>query len=578
MREMQRIVIVGGGFGGLNCAKALAKRRDTDICLIDRRNYHLFQPLLYQVAMAGLSPGDIAAPIRGLFSRSSNVRVVHAEVDAINAPARRVFSTAGSFDYDYLVLATGAEHAYFGNDSWEDHAPGLKTLEQATEIRRRVLTAFERAECEPDQTRRRAMLTFVVVGGGPTGVELAGAIGEMTRFTLARDFRNIDPKLTRIVLIEAGPRILASFEPLLSSRATSELERLGVQVWTNSSVTHISADGVYIGQEHLSATSVIWAAGVQASAVGASLNTEQDRQGRVIVGADLSVPGYPEVLVIGDQSHFRAPYMDRPLPGVASVAIQQGQHAARTIGADLDGVPRAEFRYRDKGQMATIGRRRAVMQRGGFRSAGVFAWFMWLLVHIYFLSGFRSRIFVLMQWSWSYLTFARGTRLIVEKEWRSHAHKPPAAVSLAHAAPLAAPAAPLAAPASPPAASPPARAAAAFAASSSAASSSVASSLAVAPQPPLNGGSPAEAAPPPSVQPQPPSSARRGPPSSLRPPASSATPPPLPSGAFHAARTEAGYDSSGAPPDEAKTGTWQVPTPDPWDETTTLYDASRRDS
>jgi NADH dehydrogenase len=420
MGEVRNVVIVGGGFAGLNCARVLAKRRELRVCLIDRRNYHLFQPLLYQVAMAGLSPGDIASPIRGLFSSSSNVRVVQAEVESVEPRARQVLSTVGAFEYDYLVLAAGAEHAYFGKDEWEEHAPGLKTLEQATEIRRRVLSAFERAECERDQTRRRAMLTFVVVGGGPTGVELAGAIGEMTRYTLAKDFRNIDPKLTRIVLIEAGQRILPSFAPELSSRATSELERLGVQLWTNSSVTRITADGVYVGQEHLASTSVIWAAGVQASPVGATLGTEQDRQGRVVVRADLSVPGYPEVLVIGDQSHFKAPYMERALPGVATVALQQGRHAARTIIADLDGRQRTEFRYLDKGQMATIGRRRAVMQRGGFRTAGIFAWLIWLLVHIYFLSGFRNRLFVLIQWSWSYLTFARGTRLIVEKEWRSH--------------------------------------------------------------------------------------------------------------------------------------------------------------
>jgi len=448
MREA-RVVIIGGGFGGLNCARQLARRRDVSITLIDRRNYHLFQPLLYQVAMAGLSPGDIAAPIRGLFSRRSNVHVVQNEVEAILPDSRRVLGSAGSYDYDYLVLATGAQHAYFGHDEWEDHAPGLKTLEQATEIRRRVLSAFERAECERDATRRRALLTFVVVGGGPTGVELAGAIGEMTRFTLAKDFRNIDPKLTRIVLIEAGPRILPSFDPELSSRATTELERLGVQLWTNSTVTQINADGVFVGQEHLASASVLWAAGVQASAIGAHLGAPQDRQGRVIVGADLSVPGYPEVLVIGDQAHFKAPHMERPLPGVASVAIQQGKHAAEIIAADLEGRRRTQFNYLDKGQMATIGRRRAVMQRGGYRSAGMLAWVMWLLVHIYFLSGFRNRLFVMIQWSWSYLTFARGTRLIVEKEWRSHANRRLAAQPKgAPPVPLAAPSIPSAAPSS----------------------------------------------------------------------------------------------------------------------------------
>jgi len=436
MSEVRRVVIVGGGFGGLNCARRLATRPDLQVTLIDRRNYHLFQPLLYQVAMAGLSPGDIASPIRGQFSSKSNVHVVQGEVESVDPEARRVLGTAGAFDYDYLVLATGAEHAYFGHNEWEEHAPGLKTLEQATEIRRRVLSAFERAECERDATRRRALLTFVVVGGGPTGVELAGAIGEMTRYTLAKDFRNIDPKLARIVLIEAGPRLLSSFDPELSSRATSELERLGVQLWTNSLVTNITADGVFVGQEHLAAASVIWAAGVQASPLGASLGAQQDQQGRVVVRADLSVPGFPEVLVIGDQSHFKAPYMQRALPGVASVAIQQGRHAADTICADLEGRRRSEFRYMDRGQMATIGRRRAVVQRGGLRTTGVFAWLLWLLVHIYFLSGFRNRLFVLIQWSWSYLTFARGTRLIVEKEWRSHARKKPQAKLATETAPV----------------------------------------------------------------------------------------------------------------------------------------------
>lgn len=425
MREARRVVIVGVGFGGLNCARQLARRKDLSITLIDRRNYHLFQPLLYQVAMAGLSPADIASPIRGLFSSRRNVHVVQGEVEAVVPDSRQVLSTAGSYDYDYLVLATGAQHAYFGHDEWEDFAPGLKTLEQATEIRRRVLSALERAECERDVARRRALLTFVVVGGGPTGVELAGAIGEMTRFTLAKDFRNIDPKLTRIVLIEAGPRILPSFDPELSSRATSELERLGVQLWTNSAVTNINADGVFVGLEHLASATVLWAAGVQASPLGACLGASLDRQGRVQVKEDLSVPGYPEVLVIGDQAHFQAPNMDRPLPGVASVAIQQGRHVAENICADLDGRNRAPFRYRDKGQMATIGRRRAVMQRRGFRSAGMLAWVLWLFVHIYFLSGFRNRLFVLIQWGWSYLTFARGTRLIVEKEWRFRAQRRP---------------------------------------------------------------------------------------------------------------------------------------------------------
>ncbi|MEY2937102.1 MAG: hypothetical protein RL033_7851 [Pseudomonadota bacterium] len=370
--------------------------------------------------MAGLSPADIASPIRSLFSGSRNVRVVQADVNGVDLARRQVKTTVGAFDYDYAVLATGAQHAYFGNEQWEDHAPGLKSLEQATEIRRRVLTAFERAECEKDPTQRRALLTFAVIGGGPTGVELAGAIGEMTRFTLARDFHNIDPKLTRIVLVEAGPRILPSFEPELASRAARELEQLGVQVWVNSRVTEVSASGLRVGEEHLRCSTVIWGAGVQASALGKALPAERDPQGRVVVGQDLSIANDRRVFVIGDQAHFRPEGSERALPGVASVAIQQGRYVARTILADQKGSERTPFVFRDKGQMATIGRRRAVLQLGAFRTSGAIAWGLWLLVHIYFLSGFRNRLFVLMHWCWSYLTFSRGARLIVEKHWHSY--------------------------------------------------------------------------------------------------------------------------------------------------------------
>jgi NADH dehydrogenase len=424
---MKRVVIIGGGFAGINCARELGNKPDIKVALIDRRNYHLFQPLLYQVAMAGLSPCDIATPIRGLMSRYENVHVIHGDVTGIDVNSRVVQSSAGAYGYDYIVLATGAQHAYFGQEQWEQHAPGLKTLEQATEIRRRVLSAFEQAECETDANRRRALLTFVVVGGGPTGVELAGAIGEMSRFTLARDFRNIDPKLTRIVLVEAGARILPAFDTELSSRATRELEQLGVQLWTHARVTRISPRGVYVGEEHLSSSTVLWAAGVQASHLGKDLHVPRDPQGRVMVGGDLTIPGRPEVFVVGDQAHCRLRGSERALPGVATVAIQQGVYVAQTILSDTAGLPRRAFTFRDKGQMAAIGRRRAVMQRGRFRSAGVFAWLMWLLVHIYFLSGFKNRLFVLMQWSWSYLTFARGSRLIESRDWRSYTDPPQAA-------------------------------------------------------------------------------------------------------------------------------------------------------
>lgn len=433
---VKQVVIVGGGFAGINCAKLLGNRPELQVTLIDRRNYHLFQPLLYQVAMAGLSSADIAAPIRGLLSRYENARVVQGEAQQIDVAGRRVVTNAGTYAFDYLVLATGAQHAYFGHEEWEERAPGLKTLEQATEIRARVLRAFERAECEPDPQKRRALLTFIVVGGGPTGVELAGAIGEMSRFTLARDFRHIDPKLTRIVLLEAGPRILPSFEPELAGRATRELENLGVQVWTNSCVSRITESGVYVGEEHMSAQNVLWAAGVQASGLGRWLGVPLDPRGRVVVGPDLTIPGHPNVFVLGDLACCRPPGSAQPLPGVATVALQQGRYVGRTILGDLSGKARVAFRFRDKGQMAAIGRRRAILQAGRFRSAGLVAWLMWLMVHIYYLSGFKNRLFVLMQWGWSYLTFARGARLIVERnDWRSYpsGQEPRAA----HAAPSA---------------------------------------------------------------------------------------------------------------------------------------------
>ena len=416
--QPKRVVIVGGGFAGLNAAKSLGRDRRFEVVLIDRRNHHLFQPLLYQVAMAGLSPAEIAAPIRNLV-RGANVRVVKGEVKTVDYAARRVSGDFGEQDYDYLLIAAGAKHAYFGNEAWEPHAPGLKTLEQATEIRRRVLEAFEMAEREADPERRRQLLTFVIVGGGPTGVELAGAIGEMSRFTLGRDFRNADPKLTRVILVEGGPRILAAFSDRLAARATRDLEGLGVQVWTNSLVTHVGAHGVEVGEERIRAKTVLWAAGVKASSLSDVLGTKQDRAGRVMVGPDLSIEGHPEVFVAGDQAHTKG-NDGRPLPGVAPVAVQQGRWIAAALRRELDGKPRGEFEYFDKGQMATIGRSRAVLQSGRMQFGGLFAWLAWLFVHVYYLSGFRNRVFVLLQWAWSYLTFSRGARLIVGKDWRSY--------------------------------------------------------------------------------------------------------------------------------------------------------------
>jgi NADH dehydrogenase len=414
---MKRVVIVGGGFAGLNAARVLGGCSDVEVLVVDRRNHHLFQPLLYQVAMAGLSPAEIAAPIRSLLSGYANIRVLCAEVTGVDLDARQVRTATGTHGYDYLLLACGSRHSYFGHPEWEDCAPGLKTIEQATEIRRRVLTSFEEAEKEADPVRRKTLLTFVIVGGGPTGVELAGAVGEMSRFTLARDFRNIDPKLTRVILVEAGPRILPMFSEQQASRAVRDLESLGVQVWTSSKVARIAADVVEIDGERVAAATTLWAAGVEAVALEHPLAAETDRQGRVIVTADLSISGHAEVFVGGDAAHFGGAD-GKPLPGVAPVAMQQGRFIARTILADLAGKPRAEFRYLDKGQMATIGRSRAIVEVGRLHFAGFFAWLVWLVVHIYYLTTFKNRIFVVAQWAWSYLTFRRGARLIVGKEWR----------------------------------------------------------------------------------------------------------------------------------------------------------------
>ncbi|MFK7821824.1 MAG: NAD(P)/FAD-dependent oxidoreductase [Planctomycetaceae bacterium] len=417
MNNLARVVVVGGGFAGLNAVKGFKKSSDVHVTLIDRRNHHLFQPLLYQVAMAGLSPADIAAPLRGILSKQKNVRVLQGEVQAVDFDGRKVKADFGDVPFDYLILACGAKHSYFGNSDWEQHAPGLKTVEQATEIRRRVLTAFEEAERSTSPVEQRRLLTFVVVGGGPTGVELAGAIGEMSRYTLAKDFRSIDPSLARVILIEGGPRILPMFSPKLSNRATRDLESLGVHVWTSSLVKHVDEDGVDVGDENICAATVLWAAGVQASSLGNKLGFETDRAGRVLVEPDLSVQGHSDVFVAGDQAHCEAD--GKPLPGVAPVAMQQGRFLAQNILADIAGQERKPFRYTDKGKMATIGRSRAITEVGRFRLGGFVAWLVWLVVHVYYLTGFRRRFFVVLSWAWSYLTFRRGARLIVGKEWQS---------------------------------------------------------------------------------------------------------------------------------------------------------------
>ena len=415
---MKRVVIVGGGFAGINAAKGLGGVRDIEVTLIDQRNHHLFQPLLYQVAMAGLSPADIAAPIRAMLARFSNIRVLLGRIESVDLNGKTVTADIGTFPFDYLILACGATHSYFGHDDWEEFAPGLKTLEQATEIRRRVLTAFENAERATDTEERRKYLTFVIVGGGPTGVELAGAIGEMSRYTLAKDFRSIDAKSAKVILVEAGPRILPSFSEPQASQAARDLEGLGVEVRTSCSVTSIDKEGIQTATEHLRAGTVLWAAGVKASPLAKQAGLECDAQGRVIVAPDLSATGNPNVFIAGDQARYTH-QTGKPLPGTAPVAMQQGRYLARTIIRDREGVPREPFRFVDKGQMATIGRSKAILEIGSLRMHGFPAWIAWLAVHIYYLTGFEHRFMVVLQWAWSYLTFGRGARLIVGKEWRN---------------------------------------------------------------------------------------------------------------------------------------------------------------
>ncbi len=420
MADKKRVVIVGAGFAGLNAAKILGRDSRVEISFLDRRNYHLFQPLLYQVAMAALSPAEIAVPIRSMVSKYSNTDVILGNVESISVSEKKVHGDFGVIPYDYLILACGAKHSYFNHPEWETFAPGLKTLEQATEIRRRVLLAFEKAEHEKDPEEKKRLLTFVIVGGGPTGVELAGAIGEISRYTLSEDFRHIDPARTRVILLEAGSRILPSFSEKLSQKATRDLEHLGVQAWTGYRVTQVDDEGVLIdGKERIRAATVLWAAGVQPSSLNKTLGESLDRSGRVMIQKDLSLAQHREVFVLGDQACFTVDASGKSLPGLAPVAMQQGRHAARNILADLDQAERKEFVYLDKGQMATIGRKKAVLQMGALQLSGFLAWAAWLLIHIYYLIGFKNRVFVLIQWGWSYLSFKRGARLIVNKEWRS---------------------------------------------------------------------------------------------------------------------------------------------------------------
>jgi NADH dehydrogenase len=404
-----RVVIIGAGFGGHSVAEQLAQA-PFDILIVDRHNYHLFQPLLYQVATAGLSPGDIASPIRSILHRQRNAGVILAKGSGIDTARREVLAEGRRISYDYLVVATGAEHAYFGHD-WSSYAPGLKTIDDATYLRGRILLAFERAETEPDSDERRRLLNFVVVGGGPTGVEMAGAIAELAKRALAADFRSIDPRCARIILIEAGPRLLAPFDPALSEAARRSLEKLGVEVRLGAGVTDCDCSGVSLGRERLQTRTIVWAAGVKASPAGEWLGAESDRAGRVKVKADLSVPGHPNVFVIGDAA--AATGLDgKPLPGIAPVAKQQGRYVANLLKSRAEGISVPAFCYRDFGAMATIGRKCAVAQIGAFKAAGPVAWLLWSLAHIYFLIGFSNRLAVATSWCWNYVTFQRGTRLI----------------------------------------------------------------------------------------------------------------------------------------------------------------------
>jgi len=422
MNSKPHVVIIGAGFGGLEAAKKLACK-DVRVTVIDRTNYHLFQPLLYQVATAALSPADIAAPIRAILSKCRNVEVILAEVESVDVDAKEVKTVDLQIDYDYLILATGARHSYFGHGEWEKLAPGLKSLEDAVELRRRILMAFEYAEKINDEKARRAAMNFVIIGGGPTGVELAGAIAEISRHTLARDFRHINPSQARVILIEGTSRLLSGYPQDLSESARKQLVALGVEVRTDARATDLTESGVQLEGEFIPCRVKIWAAGNTASFVGITLGVPVDRVGRVIVNDDLTIPGHPEVQVIGDLANF-SHQTGEPLPGVSPVAMQQGRRAAHNILRVIRGEKPLPFRYFDKGSMATIGRNKAVADLKFFHLSGLPAWLAWLFVHIIFLVGFRNRLLVLFQWAWAYLTFDKGARLITRNFQAEH--RPPA--------------------------------------------------------------------------------------------------------------------------------------------------------
>ena len=415
MSKLPKVFIVGGGFAGLAAAKALAGA-PVEVRLIDRRNHHVFQPLLYQVATASLSPADISSPIRTILRGQANCQVALAEITAVDVAKRRLILKGGYVRYDYLILAAGATHAYFGHDEWATIAPGLKSIEDATELRRRILLAFESAEYEGNEAARRAALTFGIVGAGPTGVELAGAIKEIAGQTLPKDYKHIDTRTTRVILFEGGDRVLAQFPAELSARAQCDLERMGVEVRLNSVVTNVTPQGVAIGDEFIPVRNVFWAAGVKASPLGQSLGVSLDRAGRVIVGRDLTIPGHPDVFVVGDLAAAKSADTNKPVPGVAQAGIQMGRYAGRTIANEAAGrstpASRTAFVYQDKGSLAIIGKKRAVAHIGNWKLSGFLAWLLWGGVHIAFLIGFRSRWRVLLSWFWGWLLNARDARLI----------------------------------------------------------------------------------------------------------------------------------------------------------------------
>lgn len=407
---MDKVIIIGGGFAGLSAAKGLANKK-LDITLIDRTNHHLFQPLLYQVATAGLSPANIAQPLRYVLREAKNIRVLWSDVTQIDVTKKIVVTAEETHSYDYLIVAAGARHSYFGHPEWETFAPGLKTLEDAIELRRRILTAFENAEKATSKAEQQAALTFVVIGGGPTGVEMAGAISELARQALKRDFRSIDPSLTRVILIDAAPRVLPTFDEDLSAAAYDDLAELGVDVRTGKIVTHLDADGLIFDNERIDTHTIVWAAGNAASPLGKMLGTETDRAGRVLIQPDLSIAGHPKVFVLGDMASF-AHQTGAPLPGVSPVALQMGAHAASNILALARGRQTTPFKYWDKGSMATIGRNRAVADLHFVKFTGFIAWLAWLFVHLAFLVGLRNQFLVFAQWIYSYFTFGKAARLI----------------------------------------------------------------------------------------------------------------------------------------------------------------------